>query len=399
MAFLLHIVVEDGPTLEVDLTARLPAILGRDSDQATVVIPDPQVSRAHCRVSEAMGGLLVEDLGSRNGTSINDTKITKGIFTAKDQLHIGVSTLTIRAAAPPDPLKGTTIGNYHLQEVIGSGSYGTVYRALQLNLARPVAVKVLSQEYASDPQRVQAFLTEAGRAGRLNHPNLVQVHDVVAAMERYFLVMELMHASTGDLLADEGTFAEDRLLIVMRDTARALAYADSQRIVHRDIKPDNILVNEEGTYKVADLGIATSMNREGVAVQDRIFGSPPYVAPEQAKGLSIDGRADLYALGASLWHLAVGQTLFNGTSKEMVNHHLYTPPGDLAALAPQLSKEVVAFILNLLEKDPTNRPPHAAEAVRQIELLMASRLHHASLPTVTPAKPRQMRRIRSIRGR
>ncbi len=397
MAFRILITGSDGRAQEIDLNAfAMPVTLGRDSDQATIVIADPQMSRGHCRLSEARGGLLVEDLGSRNGSWINGSRIQKGLLTTKDVLKLGVTEVVIAEVDPPDPLEGTTLGNYHLQQVIGTGSYGTVYRALQLNLARPVAIKVLSAKYAEDPQRVQSFLTEAGRAGRLNHPNLVQVHDVFSIAGHYLLVMELMQASTMDHLEDRGVFDEAVLLQVMRDISRALAYADAQRIVHRDVKPDNILVNEEGTYKLADLGIAMPMNDEGQAIQERIFGSPPYVAPEQARGLPLDGRADLYALGATVWHLTTGRTLFSGTSKEMVHAHVNQPIPDLRRLAPQLSPAVVGLINNLLEKEPERRPPTAAELNRRIEQLLAEQLTQSG-PVLGPVRPRQMRRIRNYR--
>jgi serine/threonine protein kinase len=261
MAFKLIITSQEGQSESLDLGAyALPVVIGRDSDQAQIVLNDPQVSRAHAKLSEARGGLLIEDLDSRNGCLINGTRIQRGLLTSKDVLKVGLTELTVAEVEPPDPLEGQTLGNYHLQQVIGTGSYGTVYRAVQLNLARPVAIKVLSRQYASDPQRVQSFQTEAGRAGRLNHPNLVQVHDVFTIKGHYLLVMELLQESTMDQLEDHGPFEESVLLRILRDITRALAYADQSRIVHRDVKPDNILVNEEGTYKLADLGIAMPMN-------------------------------------------------------------------------------------------------------------------------------------------
>jgi serine/threonine-protein kinase len=309
----------------------------------------------------------VEDLESRNGTWINHQRITSGVLRRDDMLKIGLTQFFIEEPAEPDPLEGKRFGNFELQEALGTGSYGRVYKALQINLARPVAVKILNDECSQDPERVNAFLVEARRAGRLNHPNLVQVHDVLEMDGRYLLVMELMSGCTTDLLRDDGLFSESQLVGVIRDMCRALAYAESQRLVHRDVKPDNILVSEEGVYKLADLGIAAPISADGHARQERIFGSPHYVAPEQARGGMIDGRADLYALGASAWHLATGATLFTGTSRQLVGHHLNSAIPDLRKLAPKLSSQVVAFITNLLDKDPSRRPVNAAEALKRIE--------------------------------
>jgi serine/threonine-protein kinase len=188
--------------------------------------------------------------------------------------------------------------------------------------------------------------------------------------------------------------SEQRLLELMRDLTRALHYAESQRLVHRDVKPDNILINDEGVFKLADLGIATPIAESGVATQERIFGSPHYVAPEQARGGVIDGRADLYALGASLWHLATGETLFQGTSRQLVAHHCNTPVPDLRRLAPKLSLPVISLILQLLEKNPDRRPANAAEATKRSEQILANMTARTATPRVAIRRVRRLRRFR-----
>jgi serine/threonine protein kinase len=396
MAFVLIIQPPEGEPICIDTEqVHPPFVIGRDSDEAQVAIPDPQASRAHCRVELGDGGLVVEDLGSRNGTWRNGERVTRCMLRPGDTLRVGGSQLYIEEPEQADPLVGTKIGNYELQEALGSGSYGTVYRALQINLGRPVAVKVLSQECAKDPARVQSFLVEARRAGRLNHPNLVQVHDVLEEGGRYFLVMELMAACSLSAVKDEGPLGETHIIAVLRDICRALAYAENQRLVHRDVKPDNILLTEDGVYRLADLGIAAPMSSEGIAQTERVFGSPHYVAPEQARGGGIDSRADLYALGASVWQLATGQTVFSGTSRQLVAHHIGTPIPDLRKLAPKLSPPVVQFIVNLLDKDPARRPPTAAEALRRIERIHAA--HAVRMSTPRPPMRRPLRRIRPRR--
>lgn len=381
MAFVLVLQYPDGDPTYVDLgELKLPAVIGRDSDLSQIVVADSQASRAHCKLEEGEGGLLVEDLDSRNGTWLNGQRIHRGILRPSDTLVVGSTQLFIEEPAEPDPLEGKRMGNFELQEVIGRGSYGTVYRALQVNLSRQVAVKVLDGECARDPVRVKEFLTEARRAGRLNHPNLVQVHDVLQIEDHYLLVMELMQRSATAILEEEGPFSESQIIGLLRDICRALAYAEGQRLVHRDVKPDNILVSEDGAFKLADLGIAMPMNAEGGTKQERIFGSPHYVAPEQAKGGVIDGRSDLYALGASAWHLATGTTLFQGTTRQLVTHHCNTPIPDLRRSAPRLSQTTVQFIVSLLAKNPEQRPATAAEAVKRIEAMHAAHAFRMSTP-------------------
>lgn len=385
MSIVLVIQHPEGEPGFVDLGDQgLPQTIGRDSDLSQIALPDSQASRAHCRISEHADGLFVEDLGSRNGTWINHERVESGVLKLGDTLKIGHTQFFIEEPGEPDPLEGKRFANFELQQALGAGSYGTVYKAMQTNLGRTVAVKVLSQECAQDPERVNSFLVEARRAGRLNHPNLVQVHDVLEMEGQYLLIMELMSCCTTDILKEEGPFSESQIIGLIRDMCRALAYAESQRLVHRDVKPDNILVSEDGVFKLADLGIAAPISADGQARQERIFGSPHYVAPEQARGGMIDGRADLYALGASAWHLATGSTLFNGTSRQLVTHHLNSALPDLRKLAPKLSPPVIAFIINLLDKDPSRRPSNAAEALRKIE-----QIHLQNAVKMTTPRPRK----------
>ncbi len=369
----LHINVPEVAIRMVDLTsATLPCVIGRDSEVSQVAIADSQASRAHCSVELEGEAVYVEDMGSRNGTWLNGQQITRARVYHGDVVRIGRTHLTFEVGdnQPIDPLIGQRLGGFELQEVIGRGRYGTVFKGLQVALGRAVAVKVLAEEYRGDPESVQAFLAEARRAGRLNHPNLVQVHDVCQVGENYLLVMELMKGATADTLRDQGVFDETTTLRVLLHVARALGYAESQRLVHRDVKPDNILFNEEGAYKLADLGIAAPISENGVATQERIFGSPHYVAPEQARGGAIDGRADLYALGATAFHLLTGKTLYTGTNRQVVVAHISTTPPDLGKLVPQLSDELVDLVMELLEKDPDDRPENANEVAERVDALL-----------------------------
>lgn len=388
----LHFSYPDGSTKIVDLsTITLPAVIGRDSELAKIVVPDGQVSRAHCVVNRDDGNFLIEDLGSRNGTLLNDKKIAKCPLRHGDLIKVGGTKVRVELQEnrdQNDPLVGKRLGGFDLHSVLGKGRFGVVYRGVQVALSRPVAIKVLSDEYRSDPAKVQAFLTEARRAGRLNHPNLVQVHDVCQIDENYLLIMELMKCSAMDQLEAQGALPESQVLKLLSDIAKALGYAESQRLVHRDVKPDNILVNEEGTYKLADLGIATPIAANGVAHQERIFGSPHYVAPEQAKGGTIDGRADLYALGATAWHLLTNKPVFEGTSRQVVAAHLNAEVPDLEALAPQTSESLIELVYELLEKEPDDRPANAAEVVKRIE-----EVHKSAAKEAVASRPRVRRRI------
>lgn len=351
----------DGSFRAADLTkVKTSVVIGRDRQLAQLVIPDTQVSRSHTVLTREDDGFYAEDLGSRNGTWLNGVRIRKARLKTGDVLKIGSTDLKVTSEAesgPEDSLLGRNLDGFELHEVLGRGSYGTVYKGMQTALGRPVAVKVLDHRHQKKKEQIDAFLEEARRAGRLNHPNVVQVHDVRQIDKQFMLVMELMTGgSMADRLRIDGPQGAEVILGILEDMGHALAYAESQRLVHRDVKPDNILVNAEGVYKLADLGIAAPISDDGQAHQVRTFGSAHYVAPEQAKGGAIDGRADIYALGASMWHLATGQPMFDGTARQIVAAHIGQEPPDLKALAPGLSPNLVDLIYQLVEKDPANRP-------------------------------------------
>jgi len=333
----------------------------------------------------------MEDLGSRNGSLLNGNRVPKSPLRHGDEIRIGgtrIQVELVEKAVVDDPLVGKRLGGFDLHSVLGKGRFGVVYRGVQVALSRPVAIKVLGEDSRGDPEKVQSFLTEARRAGRLNHPNLVQVHDVCEIDAQYLLIMELMKGSVSDLLKAQGPLPEPTVARILADTARALAYAETQGLVHRDVKPDNILVNEESVFKLADLGIAMRVSADGMAHQDRIFGSPHYVAPEQARGGAIDGRADLYGLGASAWHLLAGRTIFTGTSRQIVSAHIHQELPELEELCPDLSEAMAELVYDLLEKNPADRPANATEVLRRLEEVQKQARREA-----TASRPRLRRRV------
>ena len=392
----LYLTIPDQPDKVIDLTrATLPCVIGRDSEVSQVVLPDSQSSRAHCSIDIENEEVMVEDMGSRNGTWLNGQQLTRARAYHGDILKLGRTHITFEIGdnKPIDHMVGQRLGGFDLQEVVGRGRYGTVFKGHQVNLGRHVAIKVLAEEYRDDPERVQAFLTEARRAGRLNHPHLVQVHDVCQVGEKYMLIMELMKCSAADILRDHGPMDDQTVIRVIQHMARALAYAESQRLVHRDMKPDNILVNEEGLFKLADLGIAAPIAENGVATQERIFGSPHYVAPEQARGGAIDGRADLYSLGATAWQLLTGKTVFQGSNRQVVLAHINNDPDDLEKLAPNANEDLVELIEDLLEKEPDDRGKNAAAIAARADEIAKQPVRAKG----SPPKPRGVKRVRRRR--
>jgi serine/threonine-protein kinase len=243
-------------------------------------------------------------------------------------------------------------GRYLLETELGRGGMGVIYRAQDTLLQRPVAVKMVNKEDLGSEGHLR-LLREAQAAARLNHPNIVAVHDAGEAGGQSFVVMELVE---GVSLFDRRPATIDEAIRVARQICKALEHAHSHGIVHRDLKPENVLVTPDGTAKLMDFGLARSvasrLSKEGAVV-----GTVFYLAPEQALGKEIDGRADLYALGVMLYELTTGQLPFSGDDPfAVITQHLHAP-----VVPPRLKNEAIPFaldslIVQLMSKDPDRAP-------------------------------------------
>lgn len=248
---------------------------------------------------------------------------------------------------------------YRLDSEIGRGGMGVVFRATDLDLMRPVAVKVLS-EFASSDAR-QRLLREARAAAALNHPHIISVYDVGESQGLPFFVMELVD---GPSLANARPSELSRIVDIGHQLCAALEHAHSNRIVHRDLKPDNVLLStsQSGTVKLADLGLALPGDAARISRAGLIIGTASYMAPEQALGQSVDGRTDLYALGVVLYELTTGRLPFIGDDAlSVISQHVHAPVVPPRALRPDLPRAFEAVILRLLEKSPSARFATAAE--------------------------------------
>lgn len=262
---------------------------------------------------------------------------------------------------------------YRLEGEIGRGGMGVVYRAMDLELMREVAVKVLTQ--ASSPESHQRLVREARVAAALNHPHIISVHDVGEADGNSFFVMELVH---GPSLAKARPVELERIVEIACQILEALAHAHANKIVHRDLKPDNVLLSEpgmSGTVKLADLGLALPDHGPRISRSGLIVGTASYMAPEQALGQPVDGRTDLYALGVVLYELTTGRLPFTGDDPlTIVSQHVHAPVVPPRALRPDLPPALNAVILRLLEKNPADRFANATDTCVALSqsLLMSS---------------------------
>ncbi|MCW8130289.1 MAG: serine/threonine protein kinase [Planctomycetota bacterium] len=279
--------------------------------------------------------------------------------------------------AEPDPLLDTVLGKCHLQRRLGEGGMGAVYLARHLTLDVPVAVKVLPQALAQrDRAFVDRFLREARTAAQIHHPNIVQVLDVDFQRGCYFLVMEYVEGETAGMrMRRKRMLSEREVCEIGLNVASALEYARRKSIVHRDVKPENILISKEGEIKLADLGLAKRVSGEAgsdLTLRDQALGTPFYISPEQATNArAADHRSDLYSLGATLFHLATGRPPFEGTSSfHTMTMHLNVPAPELRAYRAELSLEFAGVIRRLLSKNPGERFQTAGELFLALRALL-----------------------------
>ena len=228
---------------------------------------------------------------------------------------------------------GTRLGHYRILALLGRGGMAEVYRAVDERLDREVALKVLPPEFAWDPERVERFEREVKAAARLSHPNIVTVHEFGQGEGQHFYTMALMPG--GDLKArirahPEG-MAADEARRVLATVSLALDYAHHRGFVHRDVKPENILFDEEGRPQLTDFGIARAMAEGTLTAAGMVIGSPHYMSPEQAQGLRVDGRSDLYSLGVVLYEMLTGRLPFEaGNTLAVAYAHVNHPVPELA---------------------------------------------------------------------
>ncbi len=265
------------------------------------------------------------------------------------------------------------IGNrYEMQDAIGRGGMATIFRAVDLRMGRIVAVKVLREVYSSDPKFVTRFQREARAASALQHPNIVQVYDYGQSEESYYIVMEFVDGT--DLrryLKRHGVLSVDRAVAIAHDVALGLGAAHRLGIVHRDVKPQNVMLNEAGLVKLTDFGIASmykDVEAERLTTTGMTLGTVQYYAPEQAQGEIVAPSADVYALGIVLYEMLTGRTPFDGdTPVAIAMKHIQDEPDPPSMYNPRIPQGLERVIMRCLAKDPRDRYKDGDTLAYQLE--------------------------------
>lgn len=265
-------------------------------------------------------------------------------------------------------------GRYQINGFIGEGGMSRVWRALDQNTGKNVAVKVLREEYSEDESFIRRFDREAQAASRMSHPNIVNLLDVgVEEDGTRYLVMEYVQGKTlKRFIQESGALRPEIAAQIIIRVLAALQHAHQNGVVHRDIKPQNILIDKEGTVKVADFGIARMANAQTVNQTDEsVMGSVYYFSPEQARGAAVDARSDIYSVGVVFYEMLTGKVPFTGdTPVAIAMQHLQTAPIPPAEVNPSVSSALDFVVLHAMEKKPRRRYQSAEEMLRDVRLAM-----------------------------
>ena len=262
-------------------------------------------------------------------------------------------------------------GRYRLLRKLGSGGMADVWLAEDRELGRRVAIKILHERYADDEQFVERFRREATHAAGLSHQNIVSIYDRGSVNGSYFIVMEYVEGRTlKELLVTRGPCPVPVAISYARQILAALRFAHRNGIIHRDVKPHNVIVDHEGRVKVADFGIARAGTTAQMTEAGSIIGTAQYLSPEQARGAPVDESSDLYSTGVVLFELVTGQVPFTGeTAVEIAMKHLSHVPEPPSSIRHEIPHDLDLVVLRALAKDPADRYRSAAEMDRDLELV------------------------------
>ena len=279
-------------------------------------------------------------------------------------------------------LVGHNLGPYSLERLLGQGGFAWAFVGREPN-GTPVAIKVLKPRYAGDPQFESRFRNESETAAKLEHPNIIRIRSVAKSGDHVYFAMDLCADSLGARIAREGPLPEEDILRLARDIASALDFAHRQGVIHRDLKPDNVLIRSDGAAVLTDFGIARAVSGYVASTGvNMTIGTPHYLSPEQAQGRPLDHRVDFYALGATLYKAATGEVPFSSNDWfELARMHVEDPPPSMRRKRGELSKRFERVVMKCLAKHPDDRYANAAELLADLDEVEQKRRSTPALRT------------------
>ena len=348
---------------------RAPAkvAVGRSS-QCEVPLNDPKISRKHCEIAIDTDGCVVRDLKSANGTRVNGIQIEAGALEDGDRVRVGDSALecSIAKGIPGSEddtveteLPAQSLAGYKFLEKIGEGSFGVVWKAEQLALGRIVAVKVLPVARGKDPRDIARFIRGAKVEALLSHRNIVQVFDFVRLRDVHVVMEYIEGEDLRRRTVREGQLSVRESCDLGAQVLDGLQHAFERQVVHRDVKPENVIVTKDGVAKLTDFGLAKNFSDtglSGITSPDEGAGTPAYMPPEQLRSaLRVDQRADIYSAGATIYHTLAGTPPFTGSVAEVIRRIQRDSPAPIASFRADVPAAVVKAIDRALAKDPRER--------------------------------------------
>jgi serine/threonine protein kinase len=371
--------------------------LGR-AEGCDIVLFDKRVSRRHVTIHVEESGARVQDLGSANGTLLNETPLNgTAPLTHGDRIQVSSIDVTVSvgmdlaSVTPPRPVRletpdrllgrdeKPTIPGYEVLTCLGEGVFGAVYEA-RTDQGQRVAIKVAKHRATMTQDDRLRFIREAETAATLVHPNVVRIVDHGEAGQRLYITMEFVRGEAlGTLLDRRGPLPVEVALQITRAIGDALEAARLANIVHRDVKPDNIIIREDGVAKLTDFGFAKNVlnaGQSGLTRPGEVVGTVAYMSPEQlTSSLHAEHRSDIYSLGATLYHMLSGRVPFTQhVSMELFQEILEKPPVPVAELRPEVPSVVSKLVSCCLAKKPDARYQTAGELVQQLDHILSDSL-------------------------
>ena len=409
-----HLVAISGPfsSRSIPISVRQFTI-GRSADNH-LQLEGLLVSRQHALIAFENNRYVLYDRDSTNGTYVNGSRIAQHPLQSGDQIQVGPSAFLFQAPGrtaptkPPQPRRVSTpappprvapdFGRYQLTEKIGSGGAATVYKGVLRGDHQTVAVKILHER---DPYIRDKFEQEGEIGRRLSHPHIARIISHGQRGETIYIIMEYVdHGSLRDRLTPGQPLSEDLVTPVVGQTAEALDYAHRQGVIHRDIKPENIMFSSSEGVKIVDFGIAKVTSSITRTTDGMIVGTPYYLSFEQAKGLPVDQRSDIYSLGVVLYEMITGQVPFAGKALEVIHKHITESPAPPSRINTLVTHDVEAVTFRALRKRPQERFQTAGEMAMALGYAMQtpSPMHYERPGAPDKSPPARASRLAVMSG-